>query len=58
MIPDPAFHFDVNSYPDSAFHSNADPDPPSLKVIRNCEHWSTDSPGLHFEPPWPFMDTF
>jgi hypothetical protein len=43
MIPDPAFHFDL------------DPDTAPLQVIRICDHCSTDPPGLHFEPPQPFM---
>ena len=24
-----------------------------IKVMRICDHWSTDSPEFHFEPPGP-----
>jgi hypothetical protein len=36
---------------DPGFHFNADPDLLLIKVMRICDNWSTDSSGLHFEPP-------
>jgi hypothetical protein len=50
--PEPAFQ--LNADPDTAFHfsadADADPYPALIKVMRICDHWSTDPPGLHFEP--------
>ncbi len=47
--PDPALLFDAD--PDPTFHFNADPDPAPQQVMRICDYWSTDPPGLHLEPP-------
>ncbi len=49
---DPSFRFNVDS--EMAIHINAHPDPRILllvKVMQICDHWYTDPPGLHFEPP-------
>ncbi len=47
--PGPAFHRNADS--DPAFPFNADPVQILLltKVIRICDHWSTDPPRIHFE---------
>jgi hypothetical protein len=62
--PDPSFHFNADPDPDPSFHCVADPDPDPtshfririllvIKVMRICDHWSTDPPRLHFESPRP-----
>jgi hypothetical protein len=43
-------HFHVDPDSDPVFHVNADPDPLLFKLMGNCDHWSIDPPGLHFEP--------
>jgi hypothetical protein len=45
--PNPNFHFDTDL--DPAFHFDADPDPISHQSDADpCDHWSADSPRLHF----------
>ncbi len=44
-VPDPAFHF---SDQDPTFHRFRIRILILIRVMRICDHWSTDPPGLHF----------
>jgi hypothetical protein len=39
------------------FYFNADPDRnlPLVKLMRSCDHWSTDRLRIHIDPPWPIL---
>ncbi len=49
--PDPAFHLKAD--PDQVFRFTADPDsdPNPRRRMWIFDHWSTEPPGLHIEPP-------
>ncbi len=51
-VADPHHLYQLYAYPDPAFNSDAGLDPaPSIKVMEIPDHFSTDPPELHFEPP-------
>ncbi len=49
--PDPAFYVNVDS--DPVFTLNRIRTQFLFKIMGICGHWSTDPPGLHFEPLSP-----
>ncbi len=51
--PDPSFHFHAELGPTNHFDGNPFDGTRFLllnKIMRNCDHWFTDHPQLHFEP--------